>query len=262
MSVNIMTYNVRIGGHQESGPYAWNLRRPLMKELLHHYSPDVLCTQEGTYEQLTDLEEDLPDYRYIGLGRDGGSNGEYMAIFYDHQKYKVVKYDHFWLSETPSVIGSVSWEAACPRMATWVLLENQETKDTFYVMNTHLDHISAKAREEAAKLLLQKMSAFLKDVPVILAGDFNSHPGSEVYEILCGSLKDSYHSAKKSVSKGLGTFNDYLEDQGGGEENRIDWIFVDDSWEVDEAMIIDEKIDGKFASDHFPVFVKMKIKKA
>ncbi|MCK6259089.1 endonuclease/exonuclease/phosphatase family protein [Fictibacillus sp. KIGAM418] len=264
MTIHIMTYNLRVGGSAGSGPHTWEKRRPLMKKLLQNYTPDVLCTQEGTYWQLTGLEEDLLQYDWIGLGREGGSKGEFMAVFFRKDKYRAVDFDHFWLSETPAEIGSVSWETACPRMATWVFLEDRGTKETFYVMNTHLDHISVRAREEGAALLVQERKGFQSGVPVILTGDFNTHPGSRVYEILTGSgeLFDSWRTADERKGSGLGTFNDFTDENGGGEEQRIDWVLVSESWEVEGAEIVDVKVNDEFPSDHYPVYVKMGLKRS
>ncbi|MDM5340669.1 endonuclease/exonuclease/phosphatase family protein [Fictibacillus enclensis] len=264
MSIAMMTYNIRVAGPHDTGEHAWEERRPVMKKVLEKYSPDVLCTQEGTYDQLSGLEEDLPDYRYIGLGREGGSNGEFMAIFYKNSVYRVVAYDHFWLSETPEVIGSVSWESSCTRMATWVLLEHRGTRESFYVLNTHLDHISEDARRNAAHLLLERAATLSEQAPLVLTGDFNSSPDSQTYGILTENniFKDTWAEAEEKKGAGLGTFIDYTDESGGGEENRIDWVLITEHWKVKNAEIVDGRVEGRFASDHSPVFVNLEQQKA
>lgn len=264
MRVSIMTYNIRVAGPHDTGEHAWEERRPVMKKLLEHYLPDVLCTQEGTYEQLSGLEEDLPEYRYIGLGREGGSKGEFMAVFYKNSLFRVAAFDHFWLSETPDVIGSVSWESSCTRMATWALLEHRETGESFYVLNTHLDHISEDARRNAAQLLLERAGALSEQAPLVLTGDFNSSPDSEAYRILTENsiFRDSWTEADEKKGTGLGTFTGYTDESGGGEENRIDWVLLTEQWKVKKAEIVDGRIDGRFASDHSPLFVNLEQRKA
>ncbi len=93
-----------------------------------------------------------------------------MCIFYNESLVEVLDAFHFWLSETPSIPNSVSWESAYPRMAVVAVsfykfcftvelitkkLRTKITGDdfTFYVIATHLDHKSRKARENGAKLI-------------------------------------------------------------------------------------------------------------
>ena len=73
------------------------------------HKPDVIGTQEGLHRQILDLENDLPGYGRIGVGREGGSLGEYMAIFYNTERLKPLEQSHFWLSDTPQTISSASW---------------------------------------------------------------------------------------------------------------------------------------------------------
>jgi hypothetical protein len=76
-ALKVMTFNVRFASPM--GKHAWPLRRPVMSDLIERHAPDVIGTQEGLYQQLKDLEEDLPEYRWIGTGRDGGSRGARAA---------------------------------------------------------------------------------------------------------------------------------------------------------------------------------------
>jgi len=77
--LTVMTYNLKFAS--SNPPNAWPQRRPLMSELIGQLAPDVFGTQEGIYSQLQGLGADLPAFRWIGVGRDGGSRGEFMAVF-------------------------------------------------------------------------------------------------------------------------------------------------------------------------------------
>src|SRR6478735_7375299 len=79
-SLCVMTYNLRYAS--TNPPNAWPIRRPLVREVIEKAAPDVLGTQEGVYWQLKEFASDLPDFDWIGLGREGGSKGEFMAVFY------------------------------------------------------------------------------------------------------------------------------------------------------------------------------------
>ena len=103
----VMTYNLKNAHSQR--PYGWDVRRPIARAMLQKHAPDLIGTQEGLYRQIKDLATDLPDYGWVGLGRDGGSRGEFMAVFYKRERLEPLEFDHFWLSDTPEVVGSTSW---------------------------------------------------------------------------------------------------------------------------------------------------------
>jgi hypothetical protein len=104
-TLDVMTFNLRYAS--AAAPHSWAERRPVMRQLLLGASPHLIGTQEGLYQQLRDIEQDLGGgYGWIGTGREGGSHGEFVAIFYATDRLVPLEYDHFWLSETPGTIGS------------------------------------------------------------------------------------------------------------------------------------------------------------
>jgi hypothetical protein len=109
----VMTFNLRYAS--ASPPNAWSARRPAAKALWDRVRPDVVGTQEGVYLQIKDIAADQPDFAWIGLGREGGSRGEFMAIFYRRDRLTPLEFDHFWLSDTPDVIGSTTWGDTPPQ---------------------------------------------------------------------------------------------------------------------------------------------------
>jgi hypothetical protein len=150
-----MTFNLRYAS--AVAPYSWAERRPVTRKLLRGESPHLIGTQEGLYQQLRDIEQDLgTNYAWIGTGREGGSHGEFVAIFYDTSRLTPLEYDHFWLSETPGTIGSKdefeqeTERAGAPRMVTWVRFGVRGTPSVFYALNTHLDNRSETAPRDSA----------------------------------------------------------------------------------------------------------------
>ena len=140
------------------------------------------------------MQKLLPDYNYLGVGRDDGKeSGEYAAIFYRKNRLEVEDSGNFWLSETPEK-PSKGWDAACVRICTWALFKDKVTKKHFYVFNLHMDHIGITARREAAKLVISRMESCKKGYPIVLTGDFNVDQRSEVYNVFANSgiLKDAY----------------------------------------------------------------------
>ncbi len=248
----VMTYNLRFAS--TNPPNAWPERRPLMRELLRQVAPDLLGTQEGLYGQLKDLAADLPGYEWIGLGRDGGSRGEFMAIFFRTNRLEPLAFDHFWLSDTPRLMGSSSWGNRLNRMVTWVQFRDRRTGAMFYCFNTHLDHQSQESREKSAELLRREIAALPSPGPVLLLGDFNAVAGqNRAYEILTGDgfFADAWLRARTRQGEGLGTFNGFKQVPTDG--RRIDWVLVRGGVEVQRAAILPFQRNGQFPSDHFPV---------
>lgn len=131
--LHVMSFNLRYAS--DTPPNTWADRRPVMRELLRRARPELIGTQEGLYSQLQDISADLgPSYDHIGLGREGGSKGEFMMIFFDQRRLEPLEYDHFWLSDTPNVIGSQTWGGCCPRMVTWVRFKDKATAQEFYAV--------------------------------------------------------------------------------------------------------------------------------
>ena len=257
-TLTVMTYNLRYASLNP--PNAWPVRRPLVREVIEQIAPDVFGTQEGVYSQLKDLAADLPDYDWIGLGRDGGSKGEFMAVFYRTARFEPMAYDHFWLSDTPEVIASSTWGNSNRRMVTWVKFFDRDTEREFYLWNTHFDHEIQTAREKAAKLVRQRVAALEDHLPLILTGDFNAAGGTnEAYKILTadGFFSDTWMTAKERKGEGLNTFNSFKAIQRNGV--RIDWILTRGEFVVDSTEIVTFSRDGQFPSDHFPVVTRLRL---
>ena len=257
-TLTVMTYNLKFAS--SNPPNAWPQRRPLMRELIEKLAPDVFGTQEGLYGQLQDLAADLPAFQWIGLGRDGGSRGEFSAVFYRPERLEPLAFDHFWLSDTPEVIGSKTWGPKLPRMVTWVKFRDRQTKQEFMFVNTHLDHQVQEAREKGARLIRERVAAFEAKLPVLLVGDFNADAGkNKAYGILTDGkfFTDTWTTARERVNEGIGTFNGFKAIEKGGP--RIDWILSRGDVVVDRSEIATFTRDGQFPSDHCPLVAKLRL---
>lgn len=250
-----MSYNVKYA--TEAQPNSWGERKGMIRDLIQRESPDLIGTQECLYVQVCDILEMMPEYDWIGLGREGGSKGEYSAIFFKKERFRVLEYNHFWLSDTPNVIGSTTWGHITTRMVTWARLVDLQTNQQFYHVNTHFDHVSSIARVKSAQLIIQKLAKFDSNLPIILTGDFNVDMNTEPYGILLnkGSFLDAWNMTNHKVNETLGTFNDFQDPQGGIE--RIDWILVKGNVKVESARIIADCPNGRFPSDHFPIITNL-----
>jgi endonuclease/exonuclease/phosphatase family metal-dependent hydrolase len=258
--VRVMSFNIRYGTARD-GENHWDKRKEFLLETIKAFNPDLLGTQETLAFQRDYLAEHLPGYGVLGVGRDDGKEaGEMMALYWRKERFEKTDGGHFWLSETPDTVGSKSWDAALPRMVTWVKLRDRKAPDAKPVLflNTHFDHRGKQARLESSKLLRQRIDEMGQGCSVIVTGDFNAGEGSEPYQALFGSqddkessLVDTFRVAHPERGPEEGTFTGFRATATGGP--RIDWIAVSRDWTVGEAAIDRTSRDGRTPSDHFPV---------
>lgn len=256
-SLNVMTFNIRLNTASDS-LNAWPYRKDKVSSQVLFHQVHILGVQEALYDQVTDLQQQLTKYRYCGVGRDDGkTKGEYSAVFYDTTRTQLMKSETFWLSLTPGLPGSKSWDAAITRIVTWGEMKDKHNQKRFFVFNTHFDHMGKEARRESAKLLKQKIKDIAGSNPVIIFGDFNSTPDDEPIEILTNAADPDRFTDSKSISQTShygpdGTFNGFTSKEINTAP--IDYIFLKGNWNVWQHATLSQTWQGRFSSDHFPVF--------
>lgn len=252
-NINLISYNIRYDNKGDT-INNWNDRKATMAALIQHYDADIVGTQEGLHHQITYLDSALPGFSYLGVGRDDGKEkGEYTAIFYNTEKFKVLKTNTFWLSETPEKV-SVGWDAALERICTYALFEDLDTQKQFWVFNTHFDHIGTKARTNSAQLIYKKINEInTTNLPVILMGDLNLTPDTEAIQFFKKYLTDAKDISKKPFYGPIGTFNGFKQDRIL--KDRIDYFFVKDIKVLSYTHIDDRMANNKHISDHLPVLM-------
>ena len=209
-TIKVMTFNIRYASN--FGANSWPKRRSGVVQVIRDKKADLIGTQEGLHHQLLYMDKELKNHKWIGVGREGGNKGEFMAIFYRTDRFKPVETKHFWLSSTPEVVGSASWGNNVKRMVTWVRFRDLKTNKEFYFWNNHFDHRSQPSREKSAQLIINRVDALKPKLPVILVGDFNAIAQSnKAYHTLTkdGGFHDSFTTAKEKINAGWNTFNSF-----------------------------------------------------
>lgn len=265
--LRVMSFNLRYANAAD-GVNAWEHRRHSVVELLKKTQPDLLGTQETLLTQREFLDQALPEYHSIGVGRDDGRNGgEMTAIWFRKSRFEELESGHFWLSERPDLPGSVAWDSSLTRMVTWVRLRDlaHPERREFVWLNTHFDHRGVNARVQSAKLIVQRAAQLAGTAPQILTGDFNTSPADEPYRILMrgsqtiplpsgensGPFIDTWRVIQGDSQTAEGTFSGFDSTRARGP--RIDWIGVSPTWQVLGADIIRPEPGERCPSDHFPV---------
>ncbi|MBR1682384.1 MAG: endonuclease/exonuclease/phosphatase family protein [Bacteroidaceae bacterium] len=266
--LTVGSYNIRYNNQSDSiKGNGWQQRCPSICHQILWERPDIFGAQEVLHSQLMDLEKGLPNYQWIGVGRDDGKEkGEYAAIFYNPDRIELLEKGHFWLNETPDR-PALGWDAACIRICTWGHFRDRQTQKDFYFLNLHMDHVGIIARSEAAKLVMERITQMTDGGKklAVLTGDFNVPQTNELYTLFTNSgvLKDTYvHAAMRFAENG--TFNGFNYKSYTTE--RIDHIFVTPSTIVEAYAILtdgrwQEDANGVMTrrnlSDHYPVFARV-----
>lgn len=255
-ALTVMSFNVRYGTAGD-GENHWNKRKDVLVDAVRTLAPDVMGTQECLEFQAKYIAEKLPEYAWIGVGREKNGKGEMTAVFYKKDTLAVEESGHYWLSETPDVPGSMSWNTACTRMVTWARFKHIATGGTFYYANTHFDHVSDLARVNAAKLMTSRLP---QGETVVVTGDFNADAEkSTCWQTFkeCG-FTDAWLTAAEKSGPSV-TFGGYGP-PGDQQDGRIDWILYKGNVTVQKMETSLFNKDGRYPSDHYPVVAKLVVK--
>lgn len=244
--LRVMTFNLRLNVASD-GENAWPNRRDAVAKVID--GADLVGVQEALPDMLTDLDGRLSGYARTGVGRQADGGDEYSAILYRTDRLDLLDSGTFWLSETPEVPGSQSWDAALPRIATWGRFRDRATGDVLVHVNTHFDHVGVTARQESARLLVERLPALADGAPVVLTGDFNVTPDSEVYRILTDGtgLSDARLSSASPAAGPAPTWNDFGR---APLERRIDFVFTHGPVRVLRVRTIDDTIGDVMGTDN------------
>lgn len=253
-AIRVSTFNIRFATADDKENH-WDLRQGALLDAIKDFDADILATQETLAVQRDFIVKNLPHYAAVAVGRDDGKDaGEMTATFYRKDRFDLLDSGHFWLSETPEVPGSKSWDTAITRMATWMKLRDRRSARSrpILVINTHFDHVGKTARLESAKLIARRAQELGGDCSTIILGDFNCTEDDAPYRALqIPGVFDAYRTAVPKRSKNEATFQAFDASKTAG--NRIDWILCSEDFEVLSAQIDRAKRRGRLPSDHFAV---------
>ncbi|WP_373758623.1 endonuclease/exonuclease/phosphatase family protein [Bacteroides heparinolyticus] len=256
--VNVMSFNIRYDNPEDS-MNNWKFRKERVANAVRFYDVDIVGMQEVLRNQLEDLRQRLPEYGVVGVGReDGKEKGEYSALWYRKSRFTLLDSGNFWLSETPEVAGSKGWDGACERIASWAKLKDAVSGKEYLALNTHLDHVGVVARREGVNLILEKVNELGGELPVIVTGDFNSEPESDVIKNITDPNNPKHLTDARLASPVVygpsWTFHDF-DKLPYDKRPLIDYVFVRNGLSVLRYGVLAETENESLLSDHAPVLV-------
>ena len=236
----------------------------LMAPLLLSFDPDSIGVQEARGGWINLLKRHFLSKGYARVGVDAGggqdaANGFFATyILYKEDKFDLVSWGTFWLSQTPETPSKYGPTVDTNRTCTWALLEDKKTGFRYVHMNAHLDWMDMEVNKIQVEMIQNQIERFeAMGYPVFAGGDYNCDEGTASYlkMLESPSVADSKKVAEKAND--IATYPSYGDyDVYDPKERPIDYFFITkDSITVKEYRVVDEKPDGKYISDHFPVFV-------
>ena len=284
--IAVLSINVRLSTAND-GENSWANRKEFMLSVIKDRNYDFIGGQEvvihpnDDFNQFKYMSDNLPGYGSLFLCREKNPNqGEGAPVFYRKDRWEPDAKDQgtYWLSDTPDVPGSITWEgqSTCPRVVTGALFheldaDGKRTGKSLYVYATHLDHVGELARQKSTALIFDRFEKREnKDVPMILMGDFNCGERSPVVRFVKGETVTLGGESKTPTMKMLDTFREVhpneksvvtfnsfrtprLDADGNEPGEKIDYIFVTPNLKSLDAEIIRTNKDGRFPSDHYPI---------
>jgi endonuclease/exonuclease/phosphatase family metal-dependent hydrolase len=254
--IKALSFNIRYGTAKD-GDDAWPHRDHLVMQVIRTEDPDFCGLQEAERFQIDAIRNAIPDYAEFGVGRDDGkTKGEYSAILYRQNRWKLLRGNTVWLSDTPQIPGSKSWGNRIPRIVTWAAFADKKTGFEILVFNTHFDHQSQPSRLKSAMAVSRLIADQAGDAPVVLMGDLNAGENNAAIKYLKAEngsepvrLVDTFRVLHPDA-KEVGTFNGF---RGRTDGDKIDYVFAKPTTHVKSAEIVRTHEGERYPSDHFPV---------
>ncbi|EEF32977.1 hypothetical protein RCOM_0623210 [Ricinus communis] len=237
VSLTVMTFNLYDDQPQDS-PNSWETRRDLCISVITSYSPMILCTQQGVKSQLDYLQQGLPGYDQFGISRKGSqdTSDEHCTIFYEKEKVELLEGGTFWLSDAPSVPGSMSWGAAVPCIATWAI--------SFFLVPV----------DEVLYSLGNTLHPYLQACQLCTVEDL-THRRNQLQDVFFSGDRGDKQGALEFLKLILRALCLCWDRQT--QDLHVDWIlFRGRSLIPSLCEVVNDNIDGYYPSSHYPIFAE------
>ena len=249
--IRVMSCNIRTAAWDDSEE-GWEPRKELCADVIISHCPDVIAFQEMEQPGFEYLRDRLSGYEYFGLLDRPDRRDPVNTIFFRSDVFECIGAGGYYLSETPHVPGSLSWDnGRDPRLANWVRLAETRSGREMRFVNTHLDCNGEEARWRQARMINEDAAAYDDDCPQILTGDMNSlgvDPAIRVFRE--SGWRSAYETVHGHVNPGA-TFHGF---EGGAQDSvygPIDWIFVRGRVQAVGAEVVHDEANGRYPSDHY-----------
>ena len=234
-------------------------------------SPDMFGLNEAGKDWINKFNADADiSSKYAcaeGKALENKPDSSYNPIFYRKDRFELVECDTKWLSKTPDKM-SMDSDAKHNKGLTYVILKDKASGTEFMYINTHLDGSGDQEAHSSMKDLRKRQAAIVKAfaakypfIPIVIGGDFNEGPSSAVIGGMSMNTRFRYcmDVADTKVNINSTDVNGDFNTKSDGVI--FDYLFVSaDCITVQKYEQWDNKINGKYPSDHLPVYAEITIK--
>lgn len=260
--LKILSCNIRVDvrADYETGD-GWDDRKRFCLEVIRAQKADVVCLQECREAHYVFLKDGLPGYDSFGLANPDTGFNPTNAVFFSRERFETISAGGFWLSETPHIEGSLSWDSARSRFANYLNLLDRRSGKGLRVWNSHFDHIGAVARVKQGQVLVEAAQALSEALPQVFTADCNADAKDPaIMNLIAGGWSDTYTAARGPADPGF-TYHGFLGPKYDPKNGvgKIDFIFTRGPVETLDAEIIRDGRDGKYPSDHYFLSAEVRI---
>lgn len=245
----IMSFNLKNNGISAS----FHKRADAIKQVIMKYKPDIVAVQEFANYMYRDLNSLNNMYQWVLYGR-GKTNkiGEECGFLVKKGSFDQVKCQVYWLSDTPTMPGSKFKNSMFPRIV--VIGEFTDAKNTFYVADTHLDHLLEPVRLRQSVVLANLLNNHYPSDRMIVAGDFNASRQASCIKTLkdMAELEEIIAENDGPSIRGISSFSMRKEP--------IDHFFCRSGIQVQSSGIITDQFDGIYPSDHYLLLCEIELR--
>ncbi len=250
MELKVVTFNIRCADDPDG--HSISERAPRLKAVLDACDADIIGLQEGRPAWMPYLTADYPAYELYNVWRDTAPDGwrESAPMLWKRERFDCIGKGHFWLSPTPEVESGKEWDTVhhCKRICVWAKLRDKATGETVLAVNTHFGFGDEGQVNSAA--LIAARAAALGDIPTFITGDFNATPTTPAYAEMIRHFTDM------NPGDGRVTYHGYGKAK---HPTHIDYCFGNERVTSTTVRLLDETFDGKYPSDHYGLYFKLKI---
>lgn len=266
VELRIGTYNLRTSDSDIGTVNEWSVRKDRLKQSILDCDFDIVALQELQPDQQAWLRSELGsvyDFRFFSPYSRTGAEGTKAAqgIGFKVGKISISDWHFFWAADNPDVMTEADVSPATGtgynRGGCCGTFTHIASGVKIFVMNCHgclFDDANAKY----AHVYVDREKMYNESgLPSFFIGDMNESPNStpgSPYMTYTEHWKDSYTEIDDSERTGPeGTYNGFNTPNG---KTREDYVFFRGSKIVLKHYTCDKtRYDGKYASDHFPVYV-------
>ena len=260
-SLNVGCFNIRFQTASDQGDLDWNNRKEYVARTITEYGYDIVGINEmRVAQQLPDMKAMLPGYTFSGWGSDSATDpytGTFYAVLFRTDLFDLLDEGHFFLSKDTSR-PKTCWDCSTnKRLTVWAKLRVRETGEILFYFLTHLDHSGSDARNEGARINLEKIREIAGHYPAIITGDHNSSAiRYPFYDLFTAYMDDARKvSATPFPWTKDGTLCKW--DPENKDTTRLDYIWVQGA-SVNTYIHINETFGRSVTpSDHFPIMANI-----